>query len=649
MVRIIRSRLRNQILVSMLFVLAIPMLLHYAYLIQVTRNSIINNEAERLLNTAQIEAARMEAELERIAQEVAFFAETNAVKSYMQEQNAETTQRVYTLFTIVLENIEHYDHMRVLDENGHEVVRVQRNRDGHVFVVPEDELQDKSERDYFIHLSDANHVAPMHLMPLSLNREYGEIEIPYKPMIRIGLIIENAPDDTHYIIVNILAETFWDSVQPTINGERAFVIAPNGDYLKADNPDLLFGTELQTDINYPHVDQLVGSHGSFTIEATATEPQMLAAYQTVEINVYNHFLTWYIVYQRPYDDLLVAFNDNLLSLLPLGVLSIVIVMFVGLWLSERIARPLRVLNNSLSRFGREGEWTVAPAALASADEVGQLSRTVQNMALELRNLYGSLEELIDARTKQLSTRTQELKDANEQLHEVDRQKANLLNNFAHDIRTPMTALFLKFDLMERRPDKLPQYLSDSRRQVQRIEELLNNVQDIARFDAIPKTPTFDTVNFHEIIIETATLHTDYAAEHGVILSIDISENLPPILGVSNMLSQVVDNLVVNAIKYNQEGGDVLVRCWHDTDTNSLMFTVADTGRGIDEVELPNLFKRFYRTMDVRQTKIPGTGLGLAIVYDVVKLHGGTIEVQSVKGSGTIFTVRLPVPTDSDKA
>lgn len=634
MLRLIKSRLRNQILASMLFVLAIPMLLHYAYLLEVTRNRIIDDEQTRLQNAAQLQSIRMYAEMERTIEELNFLLDSRALQHYIDSPNEQWTSNTNVLFTRMIENISLYDQLRLLNVDGIEVVRVHRTPSGEVMQVPPNQLQDKSDRDYFIHMAyEHPNSTAVHILSVSLNQEYSAIEVPYKPMIRLGTEL-TGDSGTYYLIANLRAEPYFDAIQPTTEGETVYVVRPDGDYIHATDPMLLFGSELGTGIRYPHMDLLDSEMGRFSIPANTLTPRELVAYQEITLQVGEDTTSWYIIYHRDYSAILTAFNDNVWSLVPLGVLSIVIVFMVALWMAERVASPLRTLTEALKGMGRSADWVMPDAALNAQDEVGDLARAMQRVGTELYSLYDTLESRIDERT-------QELREANKLLHRVDRQKADLLNNFAHDIRSPMSGLLLKFDLMERRPENNPRYLAESRKQIARIEELLNNVQDIARFDAAPQNPTFDTVDFGELTTDTANMHRDYARENGVSLSIITMNTLPPILGVANMLSQVVDNLVVNAIKYNREGGDVLVRVWHDTSDNAVVFTVADTGRGIPKEEIPHLFKRFYRSESVRQTKIPGTGLGLAIVHDIVKLHGGNVTVESVVDAGTIFTVCIP--------
>jgi signal transduction histidine kinase len=106
------------------------------------------------------------------------------------------------------------------------------------------------------------------------------------------------------------------------------------------------------------------------------------------------------------------------------------------------------------------------------------------------------------------------------------------------------------------------------------------------------------------------------------------------------ISQVLDNLVSNAIKYSPDGGTVVVSLTQED--GHMTCRVSDTGMGMSEEDLAEVFSKFFRTSSVRRTAIPGVGLGLSISKAIVEAHGGTIQVQSKKGQGTTFTFRMPV-------
>jgi two-component system sensor histidine kinase VicK len=113
---------------------------------------------------------------------------------------------------------------------------------------------------------------------------------------------------------------------------------------------------------------------------------------------------------------------------------------------------------------------------------------------------------------------------------------------------------------------------------------------------------------------------------------------------TDKMTQVIDNIVGNALKYSPKGGEIDIRL--TVQENSLTITVSDEGMGIPQADLSKIFKRFYRVDEARNSQTGGTGLGLAIVKDIIKLHGGTVEATSEGvGLGTTFTITLPYTPD----
>ena len=150
----------------------------------------------------------------------------------------------------------------------------------------------------------------------------------------------------------------------------------------------------------------------------------------------------------------------------------------------------------------------------------------------------------------------------------------------------------------------------------------------------------EPVNMREVISETLAILQPQAAERQVSIALQVPETLPTIIGDADRLKQVMVNLVSNAVKYNHEGGRVDIEIQVGED--ELNVAVKDTGRGIAEEDLPHVFEKFYRVDDPEQ-QTKGTGLGLPVAQHIVKVHGGTISVQSVQGQGSTFAFTLPLP------
>lgn len=245
--------------------------------------------------------------------------------------------------------------------------------------------------------------------------------------------------------------------------------------------------------------------------------------------------------------------------------------------------------------------------------------------------------------QRVAERTSELAEANERLRELDRLKSKFISDVSHELRTPAANLWLYLDLLERgKPEKREGYLVTLRRETERLVTLIEHVLNLSRLDVGRAVTPFAAEDLNAIAQATVLAFQVSAEEAGLELAFGPDDALPLIWAEGNQISQVVTNLVTNAIRYNRRGGVVRVRTFLDSERRMACLEVADSGVGIETADRPHLFDRFYRGRRVSQSNIPGTGLGLAIVKEIVNLHGGLIDVQSQPGVGSTFRVWLPL-------
>lgn len=341
-------------------------------------------------------------------------------------------------------------------------------------------------------------------------------------------------------------------------------------------------------------------------------------------------------------------------------------------------RPLRLTQDELVRhprwrgFGAHAAqhppmigWLAAPLISRSGDNIGliQLSHKAEgdftqddeNMLVQLAQLVAAvidnmrLYEQVQQHAAQLeqrvAERTFELVQANEKLQELDRLKSKFVSNVSHELRNPITSLNLKLELMKRGgPESVIQHMGELERQINRLMELTNSILDLSRLELARDKIVFGPVDMAMLVQHICETYQSNAAAAGLTLDLDQEADLPRVRGEINQLSQVLTNLIENAIKYTPSG-HVEVKTYRAPDDNRVCFMVKDTGIGIDKEDLPHLFDRFYRGRRVHQMRIPGTGLGLPIVDEIIALHDGHIEVDSEVGKGTTFRVYLPLIAD----
>lgn len=341
-------------------------------------------------------------------------------------------------------------------------------------------------------------------------------------------------------------------------------------------------------------------------------------------------------------------------------------------------QPLRLTQDELVRhprwrgFGAHAAqhppmigWLAAPFISRNGDNMGliQLSHKAEgdftqddeNMLVQLAQLvaavvdnmrlYEQVQQHAAELEQRVAERTHELVQANEKLQELDRLKSKFVSNVSHELRNPITSLNLKLELMKRGgPESVIQHMGELERQINRLMELTNSILDLSRLELARDKIAFGPVDIKMLAQHICDTYQSNAEAAGLTLVLDQEDDLPPVRGEINQLSQVLTNLIENAIKYTP-AGQVSVRIYRAPDDSKVCFQVRDSGIGIDKEDIPHLFDRFYRGRRVHQMRIPGTGLGLPIVDEIVTLHDGHIEVESEVGKGTTFRVYLPVMGD----
>lgn len=232
-----------------------------------------------------------------------------------------------------------------------------------------------------------------------------------------------------------------------------------------------------------------------------------------------------------------------------------------------------------------------------------------------------------------------------ELKAMDRMKTRFVASVSHELRTPVTTIKLYAELMKRTPpEKWGTYRDMLAQEADRQARIVEDVLHISRIDAGRVSLRPRPISLNEFTEAAVANHLALAREREQMLFHRPSEPGPIALADQNQIMQVFNNLVVNAVRYTPEGGQVVVSTGRERWEGRFWATatVTDTGIGISEDELPRTFERFFRGEKVRSMQIPGTGLGLSIVKEVVELHGGRVTVESEVGSGSAFTVWLPL-------
>ncbi|MCL5429116.1 MAG: ATP-binding protein [Chloroflexi bacterium] len=227
------------------------------------------------------------------------------------------------------------------------------------------------------------------------------------------------------------------------------------------------------------------------------------------------------------------------------------------------------------------------------------------------------------------------------LKELDRLKGDFVNTVSHDLRSPLTAILGYVELIERAGkvnSQQSEFINRVKSSVYATTTLIDDLLKLGRVE-VGALDEVTPVNMKLIVVNALAAFQPQAQEKGQTLRLRKTGDLPAVLGSRTQLSQMVDNLIGNAVKYTPPGGQIRVMLREEQ--NQLILHVADNGPGIPLEEQGRIFERFYRASNA-PSGVSGTGLGLAIVKTIVDNHRGRIWVDSKAGGGAVFTVVLPV-------
>ena len=228
--------------------------------------------------------------------------------------------------------------------------------------------------------------------------------------------------------------------------------------------------------------------------------------------------------------------------------------------------------------------------------------------------------------------------------EQERIRKNMISLVSHELRAPLAATvqYLEVILGGMAGDvssEVKEMIVRCDTRIKELLELLSRWLNLATFDPIKMTENFQEVNLSEIALKSIELMKPLAEEKKVKLTSDIPKNLPPIKGNKMALEEIFNNLINNAIKYNNAGGWIKVKLYEKD--QEILADISDNGLGMEEEHLSRIFDEFYRVDGRRNAPVKGSGLGLSIVKKMLDTHSGTIAVKSELGKGTTFKISFP--------
>jgi two-component system phosphate regulon sensor histidine kinase PhoR len=222
-------------------------------------------------------------------------------------------------------------------------------------------------------------------------------------------------------------------------------------------------------------------------------------------------------------------------------------------------------------------------------------------------------------------------------------RQDFVANVSHELRTPVASIKALSDSLlagaVEQKETAERFLKDLDQEVTRLAQLIEDLLTLSKLETKEAILQAEDIQVKDLVQECIDSKDLLAEEFGVGMDVELSDPEESINGDRRLLRTALNNLLDNAIKYNHAGGKVTVR--QTSDDEHVILQVQDTGIGIPRDELPRIFERFYRIDKARSRETGGTGLGLSIVKHIADLHRGGIDVTSVEGEGSTFSIRIP--------
>ena len=268
-----------------------------------------------------------------------------------------------------------------------------------------------------------------------------------------------------------------------------------------------------------------------------------------------------------------------------------------------------------------------PVVVTSGDETGQLLARLEDLRARLQH------------------ETQLYEGALDRTREADARKSDFLSAVSHELRTPLNVVggFAQL-LLEGVPAPLSEAQAEDVRLIraggQQLLELINDILDMSIIESGELRLQFEATDVAAMIRDVVLIHKSLVHDKGVVLQTEIGPDVPSVVCDRRRITQILTNLVSNAIKFTEQGS-ITVRAAFDPRSDGVVIRCIDTGIGIEAEDLNAIFEEYRQAGSLRR-RTKGTGLGLAIARRIAQHHGGTLTVESTAGEGSTFTLRLPL-------
>ncbi len=589
---------------------------------------ILQFAKERIKNSTDLVAQSFDALLEGLKNDVGLVASSAKLQSYVNQPNTLLEQELVQVFTEMLQNKPSYFQIAILDTRGKEIIKVIKKQ-GKIFQVPKGELQEKGNLRYFqeaILLKKKQ----FYFSEINLNEENGIIDLPEKPTLRSATPVYKNNQIFGLVLIKMELSAFYKELDETYAEDtRLYLIDDEGQYLYNEDHQKEFGVQRKTGFQFK--DDFRTSTENLNVSGESAND-----FVDNQGNSYVNYIKNISYSQNGFHHIFVISTNNTNYVLEsarqvrtqsLSILLVVIILSIlfSFLFTLIYSKNIKAITQAITNYV-EGK----------PQEQMQISSRKDELELLYQN-FAQMREKIDNQLTELNQSLEREKIAKNQRDEF-------LQNMSHELRNPLHNINgLTQLLLKNAPSKnqLP-IIQSLQKSASNLSGLVHDVLDYQKLVEQEVQIQYTPQNIGVILEEIYGNFQYEAVQKGLAFDIKIDSQLKEHYYLSDKLrlSQIILNLVVNALKFTHQGFITMEA--NILENSILRISISDSGVGIQPENLEKINDRFYQEVQELKGSASGYGLGLSIVKQLVALFGGTFKASSTKFVGSTFEINLPI-------
>ena len=353
----------------------------------------------------------------------------------------------------------------------------------------------------------------------------------------------------------------------------------------------------------------------------------------------------YIYLESTLDQIVSYIQNQVMIASLVAVMALFVSYLLAISLQKTISRPILSLAETARQVSIHKDYSIRAAQNGDAD------KEFNNELVILTKSFNEMLMEIDSRDIRLKQNFAELEKAKDAAESANRSKSQFLANISHELRTPLNAIIGFSSILMNQlfgalgDQKYLEYAKDINDSGAHLLDIINDILDLSKAEAGKLTLNYEEVHIGKAINKSITILSERAAKGNVTIATDVPKSLPAIVVDRLRFIQILLNVLSNAVKFTEEGGNIHISAVpHETAgaISHLSVIIKDTGIGMSAADIDKAFQSFGQVDSGLNRKYEGTGLGLPLTKKLMELHFGTISIESELAQGTAVTLTFPV-------